>query len=578
MDSENNLTENTQLHDEVISDKQWWKEAVVYQIYPRSFQDGNGDGIGDLRGIISRLDYIESLGIDAVWLNPVYPSPNYDNGYDVSDYRNIATEYGTLNDFDELLQGLHRRNIRLIMDLVVNHSSFEHQWFQQSGKSRDNPYRDYYHWWNAERGTPPPRFSFFDENSNAWTFDAKTNAFYLHYFSSYQPDLNWSNKKLREEVYSIMRFWLDKGVDGFRLDAFQFIAKDTSFPTFPEGYEKEIIRYYGNGPHLHDYLQEMNREVLSKYNVVTVAEGAGTSPQEALQFVDPDRRELNMAYHFEGMDVGFIYDENKRRILDPNGYNLLQFKAVYTRWDEGFKEKGWGTVYLGNHDQPRMVSRWGNDNDEWRELSSKMLTTFILTMRATPYCYYGDEIGMTNIYFDSIDEYNDLDTINKFHHLQKTGGDVQAFLNLQKKIARDNSRTPMQWKDDNNAGFTTGKPWLQINRNYTELNVEKDEQKQNSCLHYFKKMIQIRKNNAALIYGSYTLIDKGNTAVYAYTRELREDKFLVMLNFTSNVAKAATDEDFSQARLLISNYEKASFTNELQPYQAVVYQVNKTDL
>ncbi len=573
MKEDNHSTEDKQIHDEHIADKQWWKEAVVYQIYPRSFQDSNGDGVGDLKGIISRLDYIQSLGIDAVWLNPIYPSPNYDNGYDVSDYQNIAEEYGTMNDFDELLRGLHKRNIRLIMDLVLNHTSYEHTWFQQSQKSRDNRYRDYYHWWNRERGTPPPRFSFFDENSNAWTFDEGTDAYYLHYFSRYQPDLNWANPKLREEVYNIMRFWLNKGVDGFRLDAFQFIAKDTTFPLLPEGYEKQIIRYYGNGPHLHDCLQEMNREVLRNYNVVTVAEGAGTSPQEALQFVDADKKELNMAYHFEGMDVGFTYDENNHRILDPNGYDLLQFKMVYTRWDEGFADKGWGTIYLGNHDQPRMVSRWGNDSEKWRELSSKMLTTFILSMRATPYCYYGDEIGMTNIYFDSIDDYNDLDTINKYHHLQKTGGDVQSFINLQKQIARDNSRTPMQWNASPNAGFSKGRPWLKINGNYNEVNVEKEEQNGSSCLNYFRRMIEIRKQNPALIYGRYALLDKENPSVYAYKRELGNNCFLVLLNFKNVIVKYNVGLNLSKANVIISNYEETFTNGELKPYEAVVYKL-----
>ncbi len=563
---------DNQLLNPYITDKQWWKEAVVYQIYPRSFQDSNGDGIGDLRGIIQRLDYLESLGIDAVWLNPVYPSPNYDNGYDVSDYRGIAAEYGTLKDFDELLTGLHDRNIRLIMDLVVNHSSFEHPWFQQARSSRDNPYRHYYHWWNAEKGKPAPRFSYFDENNNAWTYDQTTDAYYLHYFSQYQPDLNWSNKKLREEVYNIMRFWIDKGVDGFRLDAFQFIAKDTSFPPLPEGYEKEIIKYYGNGPHLHDYLQEMNREVLSQYDIVTVAEGAGSSPQEALQFVDPSRKELNMAYHFEGMDIGFVHN-GSRRTIDPNGYDLLQFKNVYTRWDEGLADKGWATIYLGNHDQPRMVTRWGNDSEEWRNISVKMLTTFIFTMRATPYWYYGDEIGMTNIRFDTIDDYNDLDTVFKYNHLLKTGGDTRAFIEEQKLLARDNSRTPMQWNNSTNAGFTTGKPWLKINHNCATINVEAQEKDDNSCLAYFRKMIAVRKSNPVLVYGKYMLLDKDNRDVYAYTRELGEKKMLILLNFTTKTVEANITMDLSKAKVVICNYNRRVFDVILQPYEAVVYQL-----
>jgi oligo-1,6-glucosidase len=399
-------------------ERKWWKEAVVYQIYPRSFKDSDGDGIGDLKGIISKLDYIKSLGVDAVWLNPIYTSPNDDNGYDISDYYNIMQDFGTMADFDEMLKGMHDRKIKLVMDLVVNHSSDEHEWFKQSRSSRDNPYRNYYHWWNAERGKPTPRYSFFDVNSDAWKYDSLTNAYYLHYFSRKQPDLNWENPKLRQEVYKIMKFWLDKGIDGFRMDAFQYVAKDTTFPAFPEGYEKNIIRYYGIGPGLHDYLQEMNREVLSKYDIMTVAEGAGSSPEDAMLFVDPDRKELNMAYHFEGMDVGNF---------DPD-YNLLDFKKVYSRWDSSFKEKGWVSIFLGNHDQPRMVSHWGNDAPAFRDLSSKMLTTFIFTMRGTPYYYYGDELGMSNIKFDNIGDYRDIATINMYRQVKNKGGDLKQFI------------------------------------------------------------------------------------------------------------------------------------------------------
>lgn len=357
------------------SERTWWKEAVVYQIYPRSFKDSDGDGIGDLKGIISKLDYIKSLGIDVVWLNPIYASPNDDNGYDISDYRSIMKDFGTMADFDALLKGMHERNIKLVMDLVVNHTSDEHEWFKQSRSARNNPYRDYYHWWNAERGHPAPRYSFFDVNSDAWKFDSLTNAYYLHYFSRKQPDLNWENPQVRREVHNIMKFWLDKGIDGFRMDAFQFVSKDTTFPALTAGYEKNIIKYYGMGPHLHDYLHEINREVISKYNVMTVAEGAGSTLEDAHALVDPERQELNMAYHFEGMDVGHF---------DPN-YSLIEFKNVYTKWDSSFAEKGWLSVFLGNHDQPRMVSHWANDSAAFREPASKMLTTFILSMRGTPY-------------------------------------------------------------------------------------------------------------------------------------------------------------------------------------------------
>ncbi len=326
----------------VPAEKKWWKEAVVYQIYPRSFKDSDGDGIGDLKGIISKLDYIKSLGIDVVWLNPIYSSPNDDNGYDVSDYRNIMKDFGTMADFDSLITGMHKRGIKLVMDLVVNHSSDEHEWFKQSRSSRTNPYRDYYHWWNAERGKPPPRYSLFDINHDAWRYDSLTNAYYLHYFSRKQPDLNWENPKLREEVYDIMKFWADKGIDGFRLDAFGFAAKDTSFPVFPAGYEKKFSLYYAMGPHLHDYLKEMNSQVLSKYDVMSVAEGAGNTFEDAHNLVDADRRELNMAYAFEGIDIA-----------KPEGYSLLHFKEVFSRWDSAFEHNGWLSIVLSNHDQAR---------------------------------------------------------------------------------------------------------------------------------------------------------------------------------------------------------------------------------
>src|SRR5664279_3650148 len=371
--------------------RKWWKEAIIYQIYPRSFKDSDGDGIGDLKGIISKLDYIKSLGVTAVWLNPIYSSPNDDNGYDVSDYRNIMKDFGTMKDFDSLLAGMHARGIKLVMDLVVNHSSDEHEWFKQSRSSRTNPYREYYHWWNAEKGQPPYRYSLFDVNHDAWKYDSLTNAYYLHYFSRKQPDLNWENPKLRQEVYSIMKFWADKGIDGFRLDAFQFAAKDTTFPAFPQGFEKNFSQYYAMQGNLHGYLQQMYNEVFSKYDVMSVAEGAGNSFTDAHNLVDSSRHELNMAYAFEGVDIA-----------KPGGYSLLHFKEVFSRWDSAFANNGWLSIFLANHDQARLVSRFGNDSPAFRDLSSKMLTTFIMTMRGTPFYYNGDELGMTNSEFGTI--------------------------------------------------------------------------------------------------------------------------------------------------------------------------------
>ncbi len=558
-------------HAQKTTEKKWWKEAVVYQIYPRSFKDSDGDGIGDLKGIISKLDYIKSLGVDVVWLNPIYSSPNDDNGYDVSDYRNIMKDFGTMADFDLLLKEMHARGIKLVMDLVVNHSSDEHEWFQQSRNSRTNPYRNYYHWWNAEKGKPAPRYSLFDVNHDAWKYDSLTNAWYLHYFSRKQPDLNWENPKLRQEIYGIMRFWADKGVDGFRLDAFQFAAKDTTFPHFPKGYEKNFTKYYAMGPHLHDYLKEMNEQVFSRYNVMSVAEGAGNSFTDAHNLVDADRKELNMAYAFEGVDIA-----------KPGGYSLLHFKEVFSRWDSAFEEKGWLSIFLANHDQARLVSRFGNDHPAYRALSSQMLSTFIMTMRGTPYYYNGDELGMTNAGFDKIEDYRDMPTLNEYQHQKNIGGDMKKFMEQIRFECRDNGRTPFQWDTTENAGFTNGKPWIQTNPNYTVINAAAQERYPNSCLNYFRKLVQLRKQNEILVYGKYTLLDKYNPVVYAYTREWGGEKCLVLLNFSSALATANIRLDMSKAQVLLSNYSDLRGSNgnqtartgiQLLPYEAVIYKL-----
>jgi oligo-1,6-glucosidase len=548
------------------AERRWWKEAVVYQIYPRSFKDGDGDGIGDLKGIMSKLDYIKSLGVNVIWLNPIYSSPNDDNGYDVSDYRNIMKDFGTMADFDSLLKAMHERGIKLVMDLVVNHSSDEHEWFQQSRSSRTSPYRDYYHWWNAERGKPAPRYSLFDVNHDAWRYDSVTNAYYLHYFSRKQPDLNWENPQVRREVFDIMKFWADKGIDGFRLDAFQFAAKDTTFPVFPAGYEKNFSKYYAMGPHLHDYLKEMYNEVFSKYDVMSVAEGAGNSFEDAHNLVDADRKELNMAYAFDGVDIA-----------RPEGYSLLYFKEVFSRWDSAFAEKGWLSVFLANHDQARMVSRFGNDSPTFREVSSKMLSTFIMTMRGTPYYYNGDELGMTNPGFEKIEEYRDMPTLNEYQHQKNIGGDLNKFMQRIKFECRDNGRTPFQWNSTANAGFTTSTPWIKVNANYTTINEAAEENDPGSCLNYFRKLVQLRKNNLTLIYGKYTLLDKNNSKVYAYTREGEGQKMLILLNFSSSAAEANISLNTTNAKLLLCNYkdapgnDKTKTTIKLRPYEAIVY-------
>jgi oligo-1,6-glucosidase len=542
----------------------WWKEAIVYQLYPRSFKDSNGDGIGDLKGIISKLDYLQSLGITAVWVNPIYSSPNDDNGYDISDYSNINKEFGTMADFDELIKGLHKRNIKFVMDVVVNHSSDEHNWFKQSRSSRTSPYRDYYHWWNAEKGKPPYRYSLFDVNHDAWRYDSLTNAYYLHYFSGKQPDLNWENPKLRQEIYNMMIFWAKKGVDGFRLDAFQFASKDISFPKFPDGYEKDFIQYYAMGPHLHKYLKEMNEQIFSKFNVFSVAEGAGRNLQEAHDLVDAQRKELNMAYAFEAVDIA-----------KPEGYSLLHFKNVFSKWDSAFAQNGWLSVFLANHDQARLVSRFGNDTPEYRELSAKMLTTFIMTMRGTPFHYYGDELGMTNIRFDRIEDYRDVPTLNEYQFQKNTGGDLNKYIETLKFSCRDNGRTPFQWNNTNFAGFSKAEPWLKVNPNYLNINAEAQQKDSKSVLSYFKKIVALRKSNPILVYGKYNLIDKTNPNVYAYTREYKGKKMLVLLNFSAETVSINLNLNTKNAKLILSNYDKKIdvLTQQkiLKPYQADIY-------
>lgn len=543
------------------SDAIWWKEAIVYQIYPRSFQDSDGDGIGDLKGIISRLDYIKSLGVTAVWLNPIYSSPNDDNGYDVSDYRNIMKDFGTMEDFDALLKGLHDRGIKLVMDFVVNHSSDEHEWFKQSRSSRTSKYRNYYHWWDAERGKPSPRYSLFDVNHDAWKYDSLTNSYYLHYFSRKQPDLNWENPALRKEIFDMMKFWAEKGIDGYRLDAFQFAAKDTSFPAFPKDYEKNFILYYAMGPHLHDYLKEMNQEVFSKYDVFSVAEGAGNSFKDAHELVDADRKELDMAYAFEAVDIA-----------KPEGYSLLHLKEVFSRWDSAFAKNGWLSIFLANHDQARLVSRYGNDSKQYREPSAKMLATFLMTMRGTPYYYNGDELGMTNAGFTKIEQYKDVPTLNEYQYQKNHNGDMEKFMKNLQFSCRDNGRTPFQWDSSKNGGFSTGTPWLSVNPNYTEINAAQQEKDPNSILNYFREIVKIRKDNPALIYGTYTLLDKDNPSVYAYTREWQGRKFLIVLNFTDQPAVFNSGLDLSNASLVIDNY-KVSKDAALKAYEARVYQL-----
>jgi oligo-1,6-glucosidase len=564
-----------------INNQEWWKEVVIYQVYPRSFKDSTGDGIGDLPGLISKLDYIQSLGVGLVWLNPVYVSPNDDNGYDISNYEAIQPEFGSMADFNALLSGLHARGIKLLMDLVVNHTSDEHPWFVESRKSRDNPYRDYYHWWPGEKGKPPKRFSFFDPEADAWRYDVATDAYYLHYFSAKQPDLNWENPKLRQEIYQMMRFWLDKGIDGFRLDAVSYLAKDNSFPEISKeelknNYHNDWSYYYSKAEGLHRYLHEMNREVFADKDIVTIAETPGIDKEDALLFVHEDRQELHMLYHFKGMELGYTHKAFKQP--DPEGYKLTEFKKVYTEWNNLFAEEGWGTIYLGNHDQPRMLTRWGNDSPEFRQFSSKLLMTFLLTMRATPIFYNGDELGMANIKFENISDYRDIETLHMHQYILNQKGDVERFLKDQQISGRDNARTPMQWDATPNAGFTTAEPWIKINPDHVYINEAAQDADENSPLNYFRTLTRLRKEHPVLIYGKYDLFDASHEQVYCYTRTLDKTGIVVILNFSSDLVHYTIPDGIRIKNFepLINNHTSLQPEDHqliLLPWQAVLFEL-----
>ncbi len=546
----------------------WWKEAVVYQVYPRSFKDSNGDGIGDLRGIISNLDYIRNLGVNVIWLSPHYDSPNADNGYDIRDYRKVMKEFGTMADFDELLKGIKQRHMRLIIDLVVNHSSDEHQWFVESRKSKDNPYRDYYIWRPGKNGGPPNDWvSFF--SGSAWKLDPTTNEYYLHLFAEKQPDLNWDNPKVRNEVYDLMKFWLDKGVDGFRMDVIPFISKDLAFPDFPAGSNIRKEDIYAAGPHLHDYLQEMNRSVLSKYDVMTVGEALGISLKQTPLLVDERRNELNMIFNFDIV-----------RLDRTNGkwhkWTLPELKALYTTQDQGLDVHNWNTIFLSNHDNPRVVSRYGDDSPTYRVPSAKLLATMLLTLKGTPFIYQGDELGMTNYPFKSIDDFDDIEVKNAWKANVLTNKiPPDEFIANLRKTSRDNARTPMQWDSSANAGFTTAaKPWLAVNPNYKDINAKMEVGNPNSIYSYFSRMVALRRATPALTYGDYKDLDPQNPVVYAYTRTLGKENYLIVLNFSAQPIAYSLPDGLRAGQVEISNLktsEAHTSVLNLKSWEARVY-------
>ncbi|MGE7183834.1 glycoside hydrolase family 13 protein [Peribacillus sp. NPDC006672] len=555
-------------------DKSWWKEAVVYQVYPRSFMDSDGDGVGDLNGIFMKLDYLQDLGVNVIWLSPVYQSPNDDNGYDISDYQSIMTEFGTMADFDRLLKAVHERGMKIMMDLVVNHSSDEHSWFKESRSSIDNPKRDYYIWKPGRDGKEPNNWESVFKGS-AWEYDEETDEYYLHLFSKKQPDLNWENPKLREEIYSMMTWWLDKGVDGFRMDVINFLSKDQSYSDGSVQHGKQFgdgSPFFLNGPRIHEFLQEINQQALSGYDVITVGEMPGVTPEEAQLFTGKDRGELHMVFQFEHMDLGGG-PEGK---WSNEKWKLSDLKRILSKWQTGLEEDGWNSLYWNNHDQPRIVSRFGNDG-EYRIESAKMLAACLHMLQGTPYIYQGEELGMTNVAFESIDEYRDIETLNSYDELVNSHGWLkERMMSAIHARSRDNARTPVQWNDSRNAGFTKGSPWIKVNPNFPEINAEKAYNDPNSIFHFYKKLIQLRKKHEIVVYGRFELLCPDDERIFAYTRTFEEEKLLVLCNFKEEHAAYSLPEELNSysATRLIGNYEqgeKGISRMPLRPYECRVY-------
>ena len=557
-------------------EKRWWKESVVYQIYPRSFCDSNGDGIGDLNGITSKLDYLKELGVDVIWLSPVYKSPNDDNGYDISDYQDIMDEFGTMEDFDRMLATAHEKGIKIMMDLVVNHTSDEHKWFIESRKSTDNPYRDYYIWRPAkEDGSLPNNWgSCF--SGPAWEYDKTTDMYFLHLFSKKQPDLNWDNPVVRQEVFDMMNWWLEKGVDGFRMDVISLISKEQ--PELPDkepginGYA--TFNVSANGPHVHEYLQEMRQKALNNADTITVGECSGVTLEEAKKYARSDEKELNMVFQFEHMDVD---SDEKAGKWTTRKMDLRDLKKILTRWQKGLQDIAWNSLYWENHDQPRSVSRFGNDSDEYREISAKMLATCIHMMQGTPYVYQGEELGMTNCPFNTLENFRDLESINAFHELTEQGKmteeEMMAAIGYK---GSDNARTPMQWDDSANAGFSgaDATPWIMVNPNYTKINAKDQVSREDSVFKYYQKLIKLRHESDLIVYGTYDLILDDDKDIYAYIRTLGDEKLIVYCNFSENTREVELPEEFTDGKILISNYNDAKVSEKitLRPYEAIVIQ------
>ena len=542
----------------------WWKEGVVYQIYPRSYKDTTGNGLGDLEGIIQQLDYIQSLGVTMLWLCPIYESPNDDNGYDISDYRKISDEFGGNKSFDRLLAAMRERGLKLIMDLVVNHSSDEHHWFQQAKKGKDNPYHDYYIWRGNNPNEKPNNWqSVF--NGSVWKWNEATQEYFLHLYTQKQPDLNWENPKVRKEVYAIIDFWLAKGVDGLRMDVISLISKRLVFEDVPNemSFIDVMEKVYANGPRVHEFLKEMNREVLSNYDIVTVGEGPGVNLVHGPRYVSAREKELNMVFHFDHLTIDFGPDGK----YDPVPMDFVRFKAIFRQWDEALANDGWNSIFLGNHDFSRIVSRFGNDGI-YREQSAKLLATLLMSLRGTPYVYQGDEIGMTNVAHSSIECYDDVETRNAWKAAEAAGKDMNKFLKAVHWQSRDNARTPMQWNASENAGFTTGKPWIPVNKNFTTINVETAEKEANSILHYYRKMIAFRKANPTMVYGDFEDLLPEHPQLFCYRRWDKEANFLLVHNFSDT--PTSWEKPSGNYESVLGNYSNEKQTL-LAPWESRIY-------
>lgn len=544
---------------------EWWKKSVVYQIYIKSFQDSNNDGIGDLQGIISRLDYLKKLGVDVLWLTPIYKSPNDDNGYDISDYYQIQPEFGTMDDFEELLEKAHQRQIKIILDVVFNHTSDEHHWFKESQSSKENRYRDYYIWKEPKEGDVPSNWTSCFQGS-AWEFDENTKEYYLHLFSKKQPDLNWQNPKVRQECYDIMNYWVDKGVDGFRLDVINVISKDES-----QYYVDSLVKGHkvcANGPHVHEYIQEMNQKVFSRKELLTVGETPAVTIEDGKKYAPLDNSELSMIFQFELMDV----DGAETNKWSDQRFVLKDLKQIMSRWQEGMYQKAWNSLFWNNHDQPRCVSRFGDTSTAfYHEKSAKMLAICLHMMQGTPYIYQGEELGMTNVPFKSLSDYRDIETYNSYKQLVEIEKKVthEDMLRYLLKSSRDHARTPMQWNKGKNAGFSNQTPWIMVNPNYLTINAEDEINNSNSIFYTYQKLIQLRKTYEIITLGKYELMMKDNENIYAYKRLYKDEEMIVYCNF-SNQEVVYDSSILNDEKILIQNYEKHQ-KGTLKPYESIVF-------